>query len=209
MTRGVDRGVRPRDADLKGFVAGGARERAALRVETVRDVPIHLAFSYDEEVGCRGVRGVIDRLATGARQAAGLRDRRTHPHAGGDRAQGQARVPLLREGARGTFGADAPGRQRGGFRGGTRDVPAPHRERSSQPMASVTPNSMPPYTTVHTGTFNGGIALNVVPDGAQVEFEIRNLPAENPDAIVRSVRAYADNNLVTAMRETFDGSAVE
>lgn len=38
----------------------------------------------------------------------------------------------------------------------------------------------PPYTTVQTGRLNDGIALNVIPDYAEVEFEIRNMPNENP-----------------------------
>ncbi|MDE1181818.1 M20/M25/M40 family metallo-hydrolase [Paraburkholderia sp.] len=67
----------------------------------------------------------------------------------------------------------------------------------------------PPYSTVHTGKINGGIALNVIPDHAEVEFEIRNLPADNPSAIVSSVRTYADRELVPQMRETYEDSAIE
>ena len=49
-------------ADMKGFVA--AALRAAL-LASGRDLrtPLHLALSYDEEIGCLGVRGMIGALA--------------------------------------------------------------------------------------------------------------------------------------------------
>ena len=48
-------------ADMKGFIACclTAAERAARRT---LHTPIHLAFSYDEEIGCVGVRRLLDIL---------------------------------------------------------------------------------------------------------------------------------------------------
>ena len=40
-----------------------------------------------------------------------------------------------------------------------------------------------PHTTLHTGTINGGTALNIVPLNCSFEFEYRYIPADNPDDI--------------------------
>ena len=49
-------------ADMKGFVAAAVR---AMLIASSRPLktPLHLALSYDEEIGCIGVRGLIDALA--------------------------------------------------------------------------------------------------------------------------------------------------
>ena len=49
-------------ADMKGFVAS-AVAMALLAAQTELKTPLHLAFSYDEEIGCVGVRSLIDMLA--------------------------------------------------------------------------------------------------------------------------------------------------
>ena len=59
----------------------------------------------------------------------------------------------------------------------------------------------PPYTTVHTGTIEGGIALNVVPKTCRFGFEFRNLPGVNADDLLSELRDFADRELLPAMRE--------
>jgi acetylornithine deacetylase len=71
------------------------------------------------------------------------------------------------------------------------------------------PSFEPPYTTVHTGRISGGIALNVIPDHAEVEFEIRNLPDDDPEAVVDAARRYTEQTLVAEMRAVHAGSAIE
>ena len=78
---------------MKGFVAAAlvaARQAAAMELKT----PLHLALSYDEEIGCVGVRSLIDMLAsapvrplmcivgepTGMRVATGHKGRRPSRH---------------------------------------------------------------------------------------------------------------------------------
>ncbi len=48
-----------------------------------------------------------------------------------------------------------------------------------------------PYTTVHVGKINAGVALNIVPNLCQLDFEIRNVAADNPDQILDGLRAAA------------------
>ena len=59
-----------------------------------------------------------------------------------------------------------------------------------------------PYTTLHVGTIQGGAALNIVPAHCELEFEIRNLPADDPAALVGAIRADA-----TAITDSMHGDA--
>jgi acetylornithine deacetylase len=48
-----------------------------------------------------------------------------------------------------------------------------------------------PYTTLHVGVIHGGTVLNIVPSRCDLEFEIRNLPADDATRIVEGMRADA------------------
>jgi len=48
-----------------------------------------------------------------------------------------------------------------------------------------------PYTTLHVGVIRGGTALNIVPSRCELEFEIRNIAADDPGNIVAEIRADA------------------
>ena len=52
-----------------------------------------------------------------------------------------------------------------------------------------------PFTTVHTGVIHGGTALNIVPRDCSFDFEIRHLPFDDPDELFAEVKAYADRFL--------------
>ena len=207
LTRAADRVYGRGVADMKGFIAAVCAVVPRF-VQACTDTPIHLAFSYDEEIGCVGVRPLLARLAQapvkpagciigeppGMRVAVahkgklayrccvrGLAGHSALTHLGVNAADFAAElVTFLRRTARDL-------RQHG-----------QHDERFD-----------PPYTTVHTGRIHGGIALNVIPDHAEVEFEIRNLPDESPAALLDSARTYAANELIAEMRATYQGSDIE
>jgi acetylornithine deacetylase len=58
-----------------------------------------------------------------------------------------------------------------------------------------------PYTTVHTGRINGGVALNIVPNLCEVDFEIRNLAEDDPKQILKQIKILADQIVVVAQTQ--------
>jgi acetylornithine deacetylase len=56
------------------------------------------------------------------------------------------------------------------------------------------------HTTVHTGTIRGGTALNIVPHECTFDFEIRHLPAEDPEALLSELKSYIERELEPEMR---------
>ena len=161
--------------------------------------PIHLAFSYDEEVGCLGVRRLLAELATlpvrpsccivgeptGMRVVTGHKGRQTvrvrvrgvECHS----AQADSGVNAI-EAAAAVIARITAERRR-------RRLDGPHD-----------PTFDPPYTTLHTGVIQGGTALNIVPRDCSFEFEVRALPGEDPAAIIAAIKAFAEDELLPAMR---------
>jgi acetylornithine deacetylase len=207
MTRGSDRVFGRGTADMKGFIAAVLASVPHF-VQACREVPIHLAFSYDEEVGCRGVRGLLRELAAApVKPLACIIGEPTSMQVAvahkGKKAYRCCVKGLAGHSALTHLGVNAV------------DFAAElvtflrRTQRDLRTHAVLDHDFDPPYTTVHTGRLNGGIALNVIPDHAEVEFEIRNLPSDSADVIVQSITRYADNEIVGAMRETFAGSGID
>jgi len=207
LTYGEDRVYGRGTADMKGYLAA-VLASVPYFLERCRDLPIHLAFSYDEEVGCRGVRGLLGQLEhapfkplacvigepTLMRVAVAHKGKRAYRCCvrglAGHSALTHLGVNAVEFAAELVSHLNGVGRELG--RSGKRD------ERF-----------VPPYTTVHTGRLHGGIALNVIPDQAELEFEIRNLPGDSAGEIVAGIRRYAESELVETMRQVEPASAIE
>ncbi len=192
--------------DMKGFHASALAciDRAARMDLTV---PLHLALSYDEEIGCVGVRSLLEaladapfrpemaiigeptsmRIATGHKGKTALRalccGREAHsalaPTALNAIHLASAFIDKIR--ARQTlFATD-------GARDDAYDVP---------------------YTTLHVGKIAGGTALNIVPNACTLEFEIRNLAEDDPAALLACLEADAEA-VVAPWRDAFPEAAVK
>jgi len=194
-------------ADMKSFIAVVLALLPALAARQLR-IPLHLALSYDEEVGCRGARGLIAAIAdrpdrprlcivgepTMMQPVTGHKGKRSFrcrvhgfechsalAHLGVNAIEAAAElVALLKAMAR--------------------------RRRDEGPFD---PEYTPAYTTIQTGVIHGGTALNIVPKDCTFDFEFRLLPAENPDAGISELRAFAENRLLPEMRAIRAEAAIE
>lgn len=160
--------------------------------------PVHLAFSYDEEVGCIGVRRLIDDLlAQGYRPAGcivgeptGMQVVIAHKgkHAYKTSVRGfEAHSSLTPLGVNAVeiaceFVAHLRAMQGRLVADGPFD-----------PIYDV------PHSTIHTGVIAGGTALNIIPRDCDVTWEIRHHHLDNPDLLFAQAKAFADS-LVPAMR---------
>ncbi len=185
-------------ADMKGFIACVLAMVPAFASAGLH-TPIHLALTFDEEIGCVGVRRLLDVLALmPVRPRMGIvgeptsmrvvcehkgkvalrvrvRGREAHssrPPAGVNAVAHAARLIAF-------IGELAEDKRRHG---------------PFDPLYEV------PYTTLHVGVVRGGSALNVVPAECSFDFEIRHLPGEAPDALLERIGRYADDTLLPTMR---------
>jgi acetylornithine deacetylase len=177
--------------DMKGFLAC-ALHAAAKAAETQLARPFMLALSYDEEIGCRGIAGMIDHvLPVLGRPGFCIVGEPTSMRL----ALGHKGKIALGADCRGEAGhsANAPNHLNA-LHLASRFVLALEAEQARLADEGARDEAYDvPYATVHAGRMSGGIALNVVPDRASVEFEIRALTAgEGRDVLGRIREAAAE-----------------
>lgn len=184
-------------ADMKGFIAV-ALANARQLAEGPAPFAVHLALSYDEEVGCFGVRELIaDLREAGIRPLACIVGEPTNmvpaiAHKGVYRYRCCVRgkeahsslTPLSVNAIE--MAARLVGR--------VRDM-AEEFERSEPRYAGFDV----PFSTASVGQFHGGIADNVVPRDAEFRYEFRDLPTADAHAMQAQVLAHA-RALEPAMR---------
>ena len=176
-------------ADMKGFLACalGAAQRAAQR--SLR-MPLQLAFSYDEELGCLGVRSLIEDMAGWTHlprfcivgEPTMLKVAVGHKGKTALKATCHGRAAHSACPDRGVNAIHIAG-----------DLVASIRRRQSGIVAAGHRDDAyeVPYTTLHVGVIQGGTALNIIPSRCDLEFEVRNLPADDSVALVEAIRADA------------------
>lgn len=171
--------------DMKGFVAcaiDALLQASRRKLKT----PLQLALSYDEEIGCVGVQSLIDMLERAPFRTAYC-------------LVGEPTRLVIATGHKGktALRATCTGREVHSALAPTglnaihlaTDLVAELRALADELASSgATDDDYDiPYSTVHVGLINGGIALNIVPNECTLDFEIRNLAEDSPEGLVASV----------------------
>jgi acetylornithine deacetylase len=184
--------------DMKGFIAVALAlvpEFAKAPLAT----PLHLAFSYDEEVGCIGVRRLLaDLAASGIRPAACIVGEPTHMEV----VRAHKGKLSYRCHVRG-FECHSSLAPRGVNAVEYAAAMIAQLTAMGRRFAAEGPFDRAfdiPHTTVHVGTIQGGTVLNIVPKDCRFDFEFRHLPGEDPEAMLRTAQGYAARALEPAMR---------
>ena len=181
-------------ADMKGFIgiilAQAPKFVAALNSNRL-DAPLHYALSYDEEVGCLGVRGLIRDLEDNGIRPAGC--------VVGEPTSMQ---PIIAHKGTHRFRCAVHGREAHSSYV-TRGVNAieyaarlvVYIRQIADRLAQIEKRDYGftvPYSTLSTGLIRGGIAANVVPKDCEFHFDMRTLPQASPDALYEEIRTYAE-----------------
>lgn len=171
--------------DMKGYLAcmiAMVPEFQAMALQR----PVHLAFSYDEEIGCRGVGHMIARLPQLCAPPLGcivgepsdMRPVLSH--------KGKQAVELVIEGR--AAHSSQPGLGLNALYAGAevllfiRDLAA--RLEREGPFDD---RFAPACSTVVAGIVRGGAAVNIIPDRCTIQMEVRSVPGQPPQAITAKV----------------------
>ncbi|MGE8414429.1 MAG: acetylornithine deacetylase [Pseudomonas sp.] len=185
-------------ADMKGFIAAVLAAVPTLLRCRLR-LPVHLAFSYDEEVGCLGVRPMLERLQARAHkpvlcligEPTELRPVLGHKGKLAMRCQVRGAACHSAYAPYGVNAIEYAARLIGKLGDiGTRLAQPQWHDRRFDP----------PFTTVQTGTIKGGRALNIVPQDCEFDFEIRTLPGYDAQEVVDELHRYAREQLLPGMQ---------
>ena len=183
--------------DMKGYLACALAMVPQFARRRLK-MPIHLAFSYDEEVGCTGVRPMIAELGkrlplprlvfVGEPTEMGVVDAHKGPV--------RWRVELTGRAAHSSmphYGVNAiayAGRMLGELARMEEELKAGAQEQRFDP----------PFTTLQVTQIEGGTASNVVPVPCWFGWEIRGLPGFDPMLLDRRLRAFAAAQCLPEMR---------
>ncbi|MGE0007325.1 MAG: acetylornithine deacetylase [Parvibaculaceae bacterium] len=192
--------------DMKGFIGVVLAAVPALVKRSLK-APVHIAISYDEELGCTGVRSLVERIAamepkpalcivgepTGMQVIIG--------HKGG----GMFRVVVSGRGAHSSLAPSAVNAIEHaasliGYISGLS-----HAQARSGPHDH---GYDVPHTTLSVTTISGGTALNIIPDRCEFGFDIRSLPEVDARALVDQIRRHAETTVLPRMKAVAQEAAI-
>jgi len=165
-------------ADMKGFLAATLVLLEETDVDALR-APVHLGLSYDEEIGCVGVRGLLDVLATGSTGAGTCAPevvvvgeptgmRLCNAHAG----KVAHRIDLTAASGHSS-------------RAGTE--PTAVHEGAALAALVQGLNDSDRGISANVGSIHGGVAVNVLAPSCTLEFEVRHRADTDPDEVLAGV----------------------
>ncbi len=190
--------------DMKGFLAIAL---ALVPDMTTLKRPIHLALSYDEEVGCQGAPAMIAQMAQHLPHCeavivgeptmmdvvtahkgimalnttvTGREAHSSQTHRGVSAVMTAARLITFLDDLAQARQAEPP---REGFE--------------------------PGYTTIHVGTVRGGTAVNIISRHCGFMWDVRNVPDDDPREILARFEAYCRDEVEPAMRAVASGVGID
>jgi acetylornithine deacetylase len=197
-------------ADMKGFI-GVALAQAPRFLEALGtgrlEVPLHYALSYDEEVGCLGVRGLIRDL-----EEQGIKP------AGCIVGEPTSMQPIIAHKGMNRFRCAVRGREAHSsyVTAGVNAIEYAAKlivfiREIAERLAQFEERDLGfvvPYTTMSTGVIRGGIASNIIPKDCEFQFDLRTLPRASAQAIYEEISAYA-RTLAAEMRRIDPEAGIE
>ena len=194
-------------SDMKGFIAI-VLSRVSAMVEKKLKKPIHLAFSYDEEIGCVGVHSLLDLIKkksinpdfcivgepTSMEMVIGHKGK----HAYDVKVEG-----LSCHSGQAPYGINA-------INYASKLINYIEEINKEKSIKGPFDNEYEiPYSTLHTGLIKGGTILNIVPNLCQFEFEIRHLAEDDPLKIIQRIKQYTEELLIKEMHNISSKTNIE
>lgn len=185
--------------DMKGFIAAALAAVPAIR-SRAGSRPLHLALSYDEEVGCRGAPQLVEGLIKlGIRprgcvvgEPTGMRIIVGHKGAGMYRCRVSGRAAHSSLAPFGVNAIEIAAR----IVAETRAIAA-QIERTEPRDESFDV----PHSTIQVNRISGGTAGNIVADSCEMLIDIRNLAATNRDALLTKLETVIESGVLADARK--------
>ena len=193
--------------DMKGFIGAALALVPEFLARPLR-TPVHLALSYDEELGCRGVPGMI----------AGIVEELPMP---GLVIVGEPTEMTVANAHKGVYGfatevTGLEGHSSMPERGASAIVAAARivgfLDDLAAELRAAGPRDAafdPPWTTMNVGRIDGGTAVNIVPRACRIAWEFRPIPAADPAAIRARVERFVAEEVLPALRDAAPDAAIE
>ncbi len=192
--------------DMKGFLAC-VLAHTDYFLSLPLQVPVHYALSYDEEVGCIGVGGlirdIVDNLPLPIAVIVG--EPTSMKIIGGNKGgrsfdttingtDGHSSLPQL--GVNSILVAN--------------QIIEKLTDVQERLIREADPDNgfNPPYTTLDIGVINGGTAANIIPARCDIKWGFRGLPDQDMDKLESEIRSFIDDEIVPDMQAVSSDTGV-
>src|SRR5207237_5599219 len=171
-------------------------------------LPLHLAFTHDEESGCFGAPALIRALPEdAARPLLAIVGEPTSMEI----ANAQKGCSFFRTRVSGREGhSSAP--QRGvNAISAAAEIISEIGRLAAEARGRARPDSRfdPPHTTLSVGTITGGTAVNIIARDCAFDWDLRNVPDDDAAALKARIDALIATDLVPRIRAVYPQAAVE
>ena len=193
-------------ADMKSFVACAlyaASKASSMNLKT----PLHFSFSYDEEIGCVGVRSLIEMLKNSpikllfciVGEPTSMQVMSGH--------KGKVNASVLIKGKEAHSALTTKGLNSiylaSEFIQGIQSIQTNLINNSTHDNDFEVP-----YTTLQVGKIEGGVAVNIVPSSSSLLFEIRSLHSDDPNLILKDIKILSEK-IVKSNIDKFPDTKIE
>lgn len=182
--------------DMKGFIAAALAKAPAFAASKR---PIHFAFTHDEETGCLGGQALVQALQQrGVRPATAI--------------IGEPTSMRIIEGHKGCYEYTThfTGLEGHGSNPALGVNAVEYAVRYVSRLLSLREDLIarcpadsrfePPWTTINTGALIGGVAHNVIPGKAQIQWEMRPVQTSDADFVKADLHRFCTDTLLPAMK---------
>ncbi|MGH7114634.1 MAG: acetylornithine deacetylase, partial [Stellaceae bacterium] len=194
-------------ADMKGFLALCLALVPRALAQPLK-VPLHLALSYDEEVGCLGVPSLIRSLPDGiARPRLAIIGEPT----GMQVANAHKGIHFLRTRVSGHEAHSSMPERGVNAICAAAEIIAEIGRLAAECRAAAGADSRfdPPYTSFNIGRIAGGAAVNIIARDCAFDWEFRPVPGADGAALQRRIEEFVTADLLPRLRAGHAGAAVE
>ncbi len=192
--------------DMKGFIACVLASVPLFKSAPLAE-PIHLLFSYDEEVGCLGVRPMIARLGQDLRRprVVIVGEPTSMQVIDGHKCIDVFRTTVTGKEAHSSIPAIGVN----AISAASKLVDEIDRMAAEVAKTENDPHFDPPHSTVMVAMVDGGTAPNIVPRNCDVLWQLRGLPGTKAKDISARLAAFADRALLPDMRAVAPNATVD
>ena len=206
MTEGGDLLFGRGTCDMKGFIAATLAMAPHYATQTLRR-PLHFCFTHDEEVGCLGARALVPELqARGIQPAIAIIGEPTSMRII-EGHKGCCEYTVRFTGLEGHGSAPDHGVNAVSYavRYVARLLELAEALKARAPAGS---RFDPPWTTVNVGRLSGGVAHNVIPGKAEIEWEMRPVAWSDADFVKEAISRLVEDDLLPAMRAVSPAASI-
>jgi len=192
--------------DMKGFLAVMLASIPLFQTANLKR-PVHFLFSYDEEIGCTGVRPMIDRLGHDLLKPEFVLVGEPSNCKVVEAHKSILSFETIVQG----FEAHSSVHHKGvnAIEIAAKLIDFLTGKQQELVLAQNEPRFDPPYSTIHVGIITGGTARNIVAKECRFAWEVRALPSFNGADIADAMMAFAHQSLLPAMREISENCYVK